>query len=116
MEFGRESGGECESLSGLKGHRGRQVNIAESLAVTTTGVTVPDNPKRVWLAITNSHATARCVVHLNSSSIGSAAGFILLPGGSVVFNRNMPWTGIVLVSLEVAAPDSSVVITEVEVA
>lgn len=91
----RESGylGRLTSLGGVKGHEGigRQVEDASALSVTSLYCAIPANPSRVWASITNDPTSTNDLdIYLGDGLYKFCS---LVPGGSLLINDELPWTG-----------------------
>lgn len=85
--------GSIVSLAGVVGRHGYGLVIETAYLIITAGFTherIAANPNRVWLLIQNNGLADLYV------QPGSTAGPVsphIAPGGSILFNRDMPWTG-----------------------
>ena len=78
------------SLAGIVGNPDRDFKVAkENFAVNTSDVLLHDNPLRLWALITNDD-----VVDVGISFYLDAivTVHVLKPNGSLLINRDMPWT------------------------
>jgi len=91
----RESGyaGRIVSLAGIQGRPGHGL-YAPSTAYSLSAVesqSIESNAKRVWLLISNT-GPGNLRVRLAATAVG---GHIVYPGGAVLINKEMPWSGMV---------------------
>lgn len=83
------------SLGGIRHKAGRPFHVrveAPTLVLATLTLIAPPNPARLWLLITNETATDDniTVYFTNDTSDG---GHNITQHGSLLINKDLPWTG-----------------------
>ncbi len=104
------------SLDGIEGKEGRGLTVVSTTGTTNWMVTeavAAENPRRAWLLCSNAGSFKFRIKPQGSE--GSAATYHdVLPGGSLLINKDMPFTGVIKIVGDVSG-DSTYVLTEASV-
>ncbi len=94
MAFAKDSGyqGQIRSLAGVLGKLGMGLTIEQNYRAVATGVItrlINPNPLRKWAVIVNP------ITNSGNTDIlfSSGSGWKLAPGGFLIINEDLPWTG-----------------------
>lgn len=103
------------SLSGIVGHKGREIQQytegALAFTVPDTWFTIPANSRRISALITLNSTSGMCEVRFDNSVIlGSAEA-----GDSLQIDKDLPWTGEINIRCIDAGKNGSVNVLEISV-
>jgi len=96
--------GQLVSLAGVLGKKYRGLKLhTESGQIAVAGVytSYPQNPQRLWLLISNDSLRNLTIVFLDVI-LGNFATHVIKPGGNILINQNLPWTGNIQFAVDVA--------------
>lgn len=91
-------GPDLVSLAGIKGQPGRGIQVANSGTQTvTTAMVIGNNGERLWMLITIRHDSTDDAI-ITFGSPADTGGLRVRPGGSIQIDRNIPWSGAMVVA------------------
>lgn len=81
------------SLAGIEGQTGKGLEVANSGdQAVTTAIVIGANGQRAWMLITIRHDSTDDAI-VTFGGVADSGGIRVRPGGSLQIDKNLPWTG-----------------------